>query len=207
MNRIRTSSVLVLGLLIGLSVPQLLFAGQPVDPSTLIPPPNPLTTVCEKDGNQTICTVQFSDPPFAGGSGVICGTGPTAYEVFQFQNRSVIGKRYYDQNGNLTRRHFRETLSGTFSNPLTHTAVSFDGKDTRLHDLTIPGDSSTGTVMVTGSFRIYPAKGGTVLFEAGRTIEAADGSALLRESGPHPFADYFVFGDTAAVQPLCDALQ
>jgi len=46
-----------------------------------------------------------------------------------------------------------------------------------------------------------------VLFEAGRTIEAADGSALLRESGPHPFADYFVFGDTAAVQPLCDALQ
>ena len=97
MNRIRTSSVLVLGLLACLSVPQLLFAGQPVDPATLNPPPNPLTTVCEKDGNQTICTLQFSDPPFAGGSGVICGTGPTAYEVFQFQNRSVIGKRYYDQ--------------------------------------------------------------------------------------------------------------
>jgi hypothetical protein len=208
MNRLRTNSVLVLGLLICLSVPQLLFAGQPVDPSTLTPPLAPQSNpVCEKDGNQTICTVQFSDPPFAGGSGVICGTGATAYEVFQFQNRSVIGKRYYDQNGNLTRRHFREILSGTFSNPLTHAAVSFDGKDTRLHDLTIPGDSSTGTVMVTGSFHIYLAKGGTVLFEAGRTIEAADGSALISESGPHPFADYFVFGNTAAVQPLCDALQ
>ena len=119
----------------------------------------------------------------------------------------MIGKRYYDQNGNLTRRHFREILSGTFSNPSTHAAVSFDGKDTQLHDLTIPGDVSTGTVMVTGSFHIYLPQGGTVLFEAGRTIEAADGSALLRESGPHPFADYFVFGDTAAVQPLCDALQ
>lgn len=207
MNQIRTNSVLVFGLLSVLSIPQLLSAGEPVDPSTLNPPPNPLTTVCEKDGNQTICTLQFSDPPFAGGSGVICGTGPTAYEVFQFQNRSVIGKRYYDQNGNLTRRHFRETLSGTFSNPLTHAAVSFDGKDTVLHDLTIPGDVSTGTAIVTGSFHVYLPHGGIVLFEAGRTIEAADGSALLRESGAHPFADYFVFGNTAAVQPLCDALQ
>jgi hypothetical protein len=208
MNRIRTVSLLVLGLLLGLSVPQLLFAGQRVDPSTLNPPPPPrFNPVCEKDGSQTICTVEFSDPPFAGGSGVICGTGATAYEVFQFQARSVIGKRYYDQNGNLTRRHFREILSGTFSNPLTHSAVSFDGRDTVLHDLAIPGDSSTGTAMVTGSFRVYLAQGGTVLFEAGRTIESADGSALLTESGPHPFADYFVFGDTSAVQPLCDALQ
>src|SRR5438874_2080490 len=156
MNRIRSIRVLVLGVLICLFVPQFVFAGQPVDPSTLNPPPPPqFNPGCEKDGNQTICTVQFSDPPFAGGSGVICGTGPTAYEVFQFQNRSVIGKRYYYQNGNLTRRHFRETLSGTFSNALTHAAVSFDGKDTHLHDLTIPGDPSTGTEVITGSFHIY----------------------------------------------------
>src|SRR5213080_4117630 len=166
MNRIRTNSPLVLGFLIGLSVPRLLFAGQPVDPSTLNPPPNPLTTVCEKDGNQTICTLQFSDPPFAGGSGVICGTGPTAYEVFQFQNRSVIGKRYYDQNGNLTRRHFREILSGTFSNPQNNAAVSFSGQDTHLHYLATPGDVSSGTDIVTGSFRVYLRHGGSVLLEA-----------------------------------------
>src|SRR6266478_8642692 len=92
------------------------FAGESVDPSTLNPPPPPqFNPVCEKDGSQTICTVQFSDPPFAGGSGVICGTGPGAYEVFQFQNRSVAGHRYYDQNGNLTRKIFREVLTGTFS--------------------------------------------------------------------------------------------
>src|SRR5947208_7287676 len=171
MNRFRTSSVLVLGLLACLSVPQLLFAGQPVDPATLNPPPNPLTTVCEKDGNQTICTLQFSDPPFAGGSGVICGTGPTAYEVFQFQNRSVIGKHYYDQNGNLTRRHFREILSGTYGNPVNHVTLSFDGTDTQLHDLVIPGDVISGTIQVTGSFRIFLPHDGTVLLEAGKTIE------------------------------------
>ena len=74
------------------------FAGESVDPSTLNPPPPPqFNPVCERVGGGTICTVQFSDPPFAGGSGVICGSGPNSYAVFQFQNRSVIGHRYYDQ--------------------------------------------------------------------------------------------------------------
>ena len=122
------SRITGLGVFLVLAVTSLAFAGTPVNPSTLNPPPPPqFNPVCEKDGNQTICTVQFSDPPFAGGSGVICGTGAGAYEVFQFQNRSVVGHRYYDQNGNLTRKIFREILTGTFSNPLTHTAVSYDG--------------------------------------------------------------------------------
>jgi hypothetical protein len=109
-------------------LPQLAFAGQPVDPSTLNPAPAARTNpVCERDGSQIICTLQFTDPPFAGGSGVICGNGANSYEVFQFESRSVVGKRYYDQNGNLTRRHFREILSGTYSNPINHVSVSFEG--------------------------------------------------------------------------------
>jgi hypothetical protein len=187
-------------------LPQLAFGGTPVDPSTLNPAPAARTNpVCEKDGSHTICTLKFTDPPFAGGSGVICVNGATSYEVFQLESRSVVGKRYYDQNGNLTRRHFREILSGTYSNPVNHVAVSFDGSDTQLHDLIVPGDVSTGTIQVTGSFRIFVPHGGTVMLEAGRTIETVD--ALISESGPHPLTDYFVFGDTAAVQPLCDALE
>jgi len=200
---------LILVTLIALIVftPQAMFAGQPVDPSTLNPPPPPeFNPVCEKDGNQTICTLQFSDPPFAGGSGVICGTGPNAYEVFQFQNRTVQGLRYYDQNGNLTRRHFHEVDTGTFSNSITNNAVSFTQRGTTLHDLAIPGDLNSGTQIFTGSARVYQPHGGSVLLETGRIVSAGDGT-LLRESGQHPFTDYFVLGDTAAVQPLCDALQ
>src|SRR3989442_1246551 len=170
------------------------FAGESVDPSTLKPPPPPqFNPVCEKDGNQTICTVQFSDPPFAGGSGVICGTGPNSYEVFQFQNRSVQGRRYYDQNGNLTRRHFHEVDTGTFTNPITHTAVSFSGRGTTLHDLSIPGDITSGTQVLTGSFRVYRPQGGTVIFEAGRTVAAGDGS-FIRESGPEKDTAVCVMG-------------
>lgn len=85
-------------------------AGTPIDPSTLNPPANPATTVCERVGSNIICDVQFSDPPFAGGTEIICGTGVSAFEPFQFSNRSVRGKRYYDQNGNLLVRHFREVF-------------------------------------------------------------------------------------------------
>jgi len=188
-------------------VVQPVFAGQSVDPSTLNPPPPPeFNPVCKAVGSGTICTVQFSDPPFAGGSGVICGTGVNAYEVFQFQNRSVVGHRYYDQNGNLTRRHFHEVDTGTLSNPINHVAVSFSGRGTTLHDLSVPGDVTSGTQVLTGNFRVYRPHGGTVILEAGRTVNSGTGD-FIRESGPHPFQDYFVFGDTAAVQPLCDALQ
>lgn len=199
------SVVTVVLLIVVCSLP--MSAGTAVDPSTLNPPPPPqFNPVCQKDGVQTICTVQFSDPPFAGGSGVICGSGANTYEVLQFQNRSVIGKRYYDANGNLTRKIFREDFTGTFSNPLNHVALAFDGRDTNHVNLTTPGDGTTGTITVTGSFHVYQPHGGEVIFEAGRSIETPNGD-LLRESGPHPFADYFVFGDTAALQPLCDALQ
>jgi hypothetical protein len=182
-------------------------SGTAVDPSTLNPPPPPaFNPVCEKVGGGTICTVNFTET-FGGGSGVVCGSGANAYEVFQFQQRTVQGRRYYDENGNLTRRHFKEVLEGTLTNPLNHQALSYSGRSTHLHDLTIPGDITSGTENITGSVQTYLPQGGTVLIDAGRTIEAADGSALLKESGQHPFLDYIVFGDTAAVQPLCDALQ
>jgi hypothetical protein len=209
MNRKLLVSLCALALVASLATPftqRSISADRSVDPSTLNPPPSPqLNPVCERVGGGTICTVQFSDPPFAGGSGVICGSGSNSYEVFQFQNRSVTGKRYYDQNGNLTRRHFQEVLDGTFTNPLNHRAVSFSGTDTHLQNLSVPGDITTGTENITGSFRIYLANGGTVLLEAGRTIETPE--AILSEKGPHPLVDYFVLGDTAAIQPLCDALQ
>ena len=193
-------------------VPCLAFALQAtsdrsVDPATLNPPPPPqFNPMCEKVGNGTICTVQFSDPPFAGGSGAFCGSGANSYEVFQFQNRSVTGHRYYDQNGNLTRRLFHEVDTGTFSNPINHKAVSFSQVGTTLHDLAIPGDISSGTQVLTGSIRLYLPQGGTVILETGRSVSSGTGD-FISESGQHPFTNYFVFGDTAAIQPVCDALQ
>ena len=187
---------------------QSVWAGHPVsvDPSTLIPPPPPeFNPVCEKSGFGTLCTVNFSDPPFAGDSGLACGSGANTFEVFQYSTRSVQGRRYYDQNKNLLKRHFREYLTGTFSNPLNHKAVAFSGSITHVHDLTIPGDNASGTEKLFGGTRIYLQNGRTVLIDAGRASITEDGT-ILSEAGQHPFDEYFVFGDTTALQPLCDAL-
>jgi hypothetical protein len=207
MNRTFVVFLCSLALVIGPDIALALQTDRSVDPSTLNPPPSPqLNPVCEKVGDGTICTVQFSDPPFAGGSGIFCGSGANSYEVYLFQSRSVIGKRFYDQNGNLTRRHFHEVDTGTLSNPVSHKALSFSARATTLHDLSTPGDVTSGTQVITGVGRYYLPQGGVVILEAGRTINSGTGD-FIRESGPHPLQDYFVFGDTAAVQPLCDALQ
>ena len=183
------------------------FAREPVDPSTLNPPPPPnFNPVCESVGNGTICDIQFSDPPFAAGSEVTCGSGSNTFEPFQYQNRSVRSKRYYDQNGNLVRTHYHEYLDGTFVNPITHKSLAYSGSLNHLDEEAVPGDVSTVTQAITGSVRIFLGQGnGTLAIDTGRLVDSPQG--ILHESGQHPFFDYFVLGDTAAVQPLCDALQ
>jgi len=186
--------------------PEPVFAREPVDPTTLNPPPPPeFNPVCERVGNLIICEVRFSDPTFAGGSGLICGSGAAAFEPFQFQTRSVRGKRYYDENGNLLRRHFQEVFEGTYTNPITHKALAYSGSDTHLHVLAVPGDNATGTEQITGSVKLFlgPGNGGTFAFDTGRVVIDVPTDSPVSESGQHPFLDDF----ESAVQALCDALQ
>jgi hypothetical protein len=186
----------------------LAFADHTVDPSTLNPPPpaqfNP---VCKAVGEQTICDVTFADPAVvAEPTGIQCGSGPGAFEVLTSFTRSVDGKRYYDQDGNLTRRHFHDLIVGTYTNPLTGASVSFRQHDTIMHDLAVAGDIATGTEAFTVEIRVTTSHGGTVLIDAGRTVIAESDGTVLFEAGQHPFDAYFVFGDASALQPLCDAL-
>jgi hypothetical protein len=137
---------------------------------------------------------------------IICGTGANSFAVVSSDTRTVTGRRFYDQNENLTQRHFREVLVGTFTNPLTGASLNFVQSDTILHNLAVPGDMSTGTEAITGSARISVPQGGVVLVDAGRTVLDASDGTILFEAGQHHFDDYFVFGDTSALQPICDAL-
>ena len=207
MKRKQVAYLFLIGLVAMLSWASQAFAREPVDPTTLNPPPPPkFNPVCESVGNGTICDIQFSDPPFAAGSEVICGSGADTFEPFQFQNRSVRSKRYYDANGNLVRTHYHEYIDGTLVNPITGKAVTYSGTLNHLDEEAVPGDVSTVTQAITGSVRIFLGQGNaTLAFDTGRLVDSPQG--ILQESGQHPFFDYFVLGDTAALQPLCDALQ
>jgi hypothetical protein len=199
--------VLVLVTLMAFAPQATAFAGQFVDPSTLNPPiPPEFNPECKAVGFGTLCTVNFVEthPPEA--TDLICGSGPNSFAVVSSDTRTVTGRRYYDENGNLTQRHFRQVLAGTFTNPLTGVSLDYAESTTIIHDLSVPGDLSTGTETFTGSVRLSEPQGGTVLIDAGRVvIDASDGSILF-EAGPHPFNAYFAYGDTSALQPICDAL-
>jgi hypothetical protein len=180
-------------------------ARTPVDPDTLNPaPPDFFNAECWEGAGGVVCTLHFSDDPFVDEpSGIVCdGT-----ELLFAQNRSVVGKRIYDADGNLVQRHFREYMDGTFTNPDTGRSLPWTQHDTIVHNLSVPGDVDSGTIRFTGLItRAWLPGGGSVLLDAGTILEDFATAELIHEGGPHPFRDYFVDGDTSALQPICDAL-
>ena len=200
LGRITRSVFVVLAATLLLAAP--VAARDPVDPNTLNPPPPPeFNPTCQRLGGGIVCDLAFSDPPlFDEPSAIICdGT-----EILFSQTRSVVGKRIYDADGNLLKRHFREDLAGTYSNPSTGQVIGWATHATNIHVLSIPGDLGSGISSGAGSGRWFELGGATVLVDAGRLVFGPAG--ILESHGPHHFDDYFERGDLGALQPICDAL-
>jgi len=198
--RITRSVLVVLAATLVLGAP--VAARELVDPNTLNPPPPPeFDPICQRLGGGIVCDLAFSDPPlFDEPSAIICdGT-----EILFSQTRSVVGKRIYDADGNLLKRHFREELAGTYSNPSTGQVIGWETHATNIHILSIPGDLASGISSGAGSGRWFELGGATVLVDAGRLVFGPTG--ILESHGKHHFDDYFERGDLDALQPICDAL-
>ena len=181
-------------------------ANQPVDPSTLTPPPPDFFNAqCREAGRAIQCDLAFvEEQSVAQPTGIICDSGGTSFEILDTFTRTVVGKRYYDANGLLLRRHFHDDWVGTWTNSVTGATVPYDQQTMIIHDLTTPGDISSGAERATGFARFYSSHG-TVLIDVGRVVTAVSDGALLFLSGQHPFWDFFG-GDPSALDPLCDAL-
>ena len=176
-----------------------------VDPTTLNPPPPDFfNATCERTGGHILCNLAFSDPDIVDEpSGIVCGST----ELLFSQQRSVVGKRFYDADGNLTQRHFRESFDGTFSNPDTDKVATWTQHDTVKHDLAVPGDVTSGTTHISGLFaRITGPNGATILTDTGMFLVVEGTGETLHASAHHPVDDYFANGNAAALAPLCDAL-
>lgn len=206
---IRRASRLVLAVMggvvltVALAVPA--SARTVVDPSTLNPaPPDSFNATCFRDGSHITCDLAFSDPDIVDEpSGIICG----GTELLFSQSRSVVGERTYDADGNLLRRHFRESFDGTFRNPDTGRVALWTQHDTVIHDLAVPGDDTTGTEHVSGlDTRVLLPDGGTILTDAGLFVVNVATDEVITISAHHPFDTYFRLGDPSALAPLCAAL-
>jgi hypothetical protein len=56
----------------------------------------------------------------------------------------VTGKRTYDGDGLLVRRHFRDTWAGTFTNSATGATVAYEQRNTYLHTRPSRGTRAAG---------------------------------------------------------------
>ena len=205
MTRSRLVSGITLGILLALAVAPATTARESVDPSTLNPaPPDWWTVACEQQGVGILCELSFAEDPIVDEpSGIVCD----GVELLLSFTRSVIGKRFYDADGNLLQRHYREFLDGTFTNPETGLSAAWTQHDTVIHDLGSPGIDGTGTERVSGLMtRVIGPDGQTILVEVGHVAFDMDAGELTNLSGPHPFFEYFELGDSEALAPICDAL-
>jgi hypothetical protein len=170
-------------------------------------PPPPSFETCKTVGNGTICQGARTVTDPLADAGFACTTGGSTFEVFNADEFNQHAMRFYDQNGNLTRRTIYDNYSfGQFSNPQAGTVVPYTQVTNEKDMLAVPGDLDSATAQFTGEIIFKPAHGAPVALQVGRIVSNLDQTVISFEAGPDAFTDYFVEGDTSALAALCAAL-
>ena len=183
-----------------------ILGASPASAVTLNPPPPDFET-CHPGGNGTVCVGNRTSDAGLEGTGIICGIGPDAFEIFDDGGRVIAHfERWYDADGNLIRRLSKSTwLGSAWINPDTGARVPYRQTNVTVEVLAVPGDFGSATTTTTGVVNFTLPGGGAIVRNAGRTVFGSDGSVEF-SSGPQAILDYFLNGDSAALQPICDAL-
>jgi hypothetical protein len=178
-------------------------AGQPVT-QTLVPQP-PSFETCKAVGNGTLCEGSIASSYGPIDTGLACGSGSGAFDVFDSASQNEVARRVYDANGLLVRRDRHDRYDGQLSNPAAGTSLPYTQVQETTDELAVPGDFSSATTTITGQMHIRTSTGAPVLIGAGRLVFAPDGSVEF-QAGPSGFLG-LIFGEPAAVDPICAALR
>jgi hypothetical protein len=176
-------------------------AGQPV--TQLLNPAPPGFYSCKPVGAGTICqgTQDASYGPTA--TDIPC----VGFDVFDSGVEHVRATRYYDGNGNLTRRVLHTTFSqAEWSNPITGKAVGYTQNNVQTDVPEVPGDLTTSREIITGEVIIRAGNGSPVLIATGRQVFTFDQAELISSAGRNAFIAAFFEGDTHAFDQVCAAL-
>lgn len=190
-----------------LTVPSAAFAGQP-STQALTPPP-PAFESCQATGTGTLCqgTRTLVEDPVQ--TDLVCGSGPTAFPIWDQGTVLQRAARHYDLDGNLTDRLIHDRwIDAHWSNPATGRIVTYTQNSITKDRLAVPGDITSSTVTATGEtiLRAGTGTGAPVLIAAGRQVYNWDGSDLLSSSGRNAFVAAFFQGDSHAFDQVCAAL-
>ena len=172
---------------------------------TLIPAPQPWV-VCKAVGNGTICEGTQTGSYGPDDTGIVCGTGAGAFDVYDSGTFITRKTKYYNADGYLTKivDHDRY-VDAAWTNLLTGAIVPYTQSNVITDVLAVPGDRSTITETNVGE-NIYrdPVTNTIVAQNVGRFVIGPDGDVLF-ESGKQDILDYFT-SDPAALADLCAAL-
>jgi hypothetical protein len=162
---------------------------------------------CNSLGRGTICHYSFPESYGPLDTGLVCGSGAGAFDIFDQGTLNHYGTYWFDENGNLTK--FTDDVNysfGQWSNRLTGDVVPYTQHNTTTFVLAVPGDFTTAIQTLTGENIYRSSTGKTVLLNAGRTVFNYDQSQVLSTHGPNAFFAAFVEGDPHTFDQVCAAL-
>ena len=176
-------------------------------PEDLNPPP-PAFLTCKPLGAGTICSgtsheVKVSELQ----PELVCGSGADAFNIYDQGTIYQQVTRWYNADGDLTRRVVRERWKPAFwSNPLSGKTVPYTQNQKITTVLAVPGDFDSATETMVGE-NVYtdPETHRKVLQSTGRVVFGADGELDFR-AGPQWFLDAFIDGDMSVLDGVCAAL-
>jgi hypothetical protein len=201
------SILAAIGLVVATTVsPASAHAAQPVN-QTLNPPPPDFYT-CMAVGGGTICHGSQTLPYGPDDTDIVCGSGPTAFDIFDSGVTNDQATRWYDADGNLTRRFVRShETAGAWSNPVTGKVVPYSQTDAVTTVLTTPGDFGSAIETNVGENIYRTVDGGhPIMFSVGRfVIDDKDGD-LLFSSGKQWVVELFFENNPAVLDDVCAAL-
>jgi hypothetical protein len=138
---------------------------------------------------------------------LVCGSGADAFNIYDQGVIHQRAMRWYDANGDLTRRVIRERWTSAFwSNPLTGKIVPYTQTGKITDVLAVPGDLDSATETTVGE-NVYtdPVTHKKILRSTGRTVFGADGT-LEFQAGNQWSVDAFIDGDMSVLDAVCAAL-
>jgi len=162
---------------------------------------------CHTVGGGTICQYSHVEAYGPLDTGLVCGSGAGAFDIFDQAVLNESGTVWFDENDNLTKVTDKDVYSfGQWSNPVTGTTVSYTQHNEETFVLAVPGDFTSATDTITGE-NIYRARtGAPVLLSAGRQVFNFDQSQLISSHGPNAFVAAFYEGDLHAFDKICATL-
>ena len=167
----------------------------------------PESFTCQSVGGGTICQYSHGETYGPLDTGLVCGSGADAFDIFDQAVLTESGTVWFDRNGDLTKATDRDVYSfGQWSNPNTGATVSYTQTGVETDMLAVPGDFTSATVTITGQNVYRAGAGKPVLLSAGRQVFNFDGSELISNHGPNAFVAAFYEGDPHAFDRICAAL-